>query len=129
MISQNPPGPDGKYPGLPSGLSARLWISVVRCCAASRWTRCIGQTDSRPMAKLYEGDYEFGQAAQFEKSYREISKSIASPHVKEIADSFHRSIERVVSIKHMDAGADQAWGQATLFLKNTGKIFPSTFPA
>jgi hypothetical protein len=87
---------DGSHPGLPgssentlAALFSPLFIGYLADALFGRNT---------PMAKDYEGDYQFGSASQFDKSFRDLSLSFNHPAIKEIALVFERSIERVISI-------------------------------
>jgi hypothetical protein len=50
------------------------------------------------MSKDYERDYQFGEAAQFDRSFRKLSGTIGDARVKPIASAFQRNIERVIDM-------------------------------
>lgn len=50
------------------------------------------------MAKSYEGDYQFGEASQFDKSFRGLGHKIRSDALKPLAMAFQLNMERVVSM-------------------------------
>jgi hypothetical protein len=50
------------------------------------------------MAKDYERDYQFGEAGQFDRSYRRLAGEITDPRIKPIAAAFQRNIERVAGM-------------------------------
>jgi hypothetical protein len=98
MTSHREAFSDGEYPGLLGSLDQAHNDLFGPALRGYMIDALFSEMEPLEMVKMYDGDYEFGCAAQFDKSYRNLASETKTSDYRIIAEAFARNMERVVSI-------------------------------